>query len=153
LRTTADASGYIDTAEPRIYSLKRTHMRTPFRLLLLWLLIVPGAWPQGTNLPEGKGKAQFARICGECHAVEIVVRKTNTEDGWAAIVYDMISRGAQGTDDDFSLAVKYLAAHFAPKVKINTADANELSTILGAAPLELLRSSVNRIASVRSPAG
>ena len=109
-------------------------MRTPSRLLLLWLLIVPAAWPQGTNLPEGKGKAQFTRICGECHAVEIVVRKTNTEDGWAAIVDDMVSRGAQGTDDDFSLVVKYLAAHFAPKVKINTADANELSTILGVSP-------------------
>ena len=79
------------------------------------------------NLPAGKGKAEFARVCGKCHGVEIIIKKTDTAEGWADVVDDMVSRGAQGTDDDFDLVVKYLAAQFSPKGKVNQANAKELS--------------------------
>ena len=84
----------------------------------------------GPALPEGKGKAEFARICAQCHSVEIIVGKTNTAEGWAAVVDDMVSRGADGTDDEMDLVVKYLAAHFGPKVNVNKASAEQISTTL-----------------------
>lgn len=81
-------------------------------------------------LPEGKGKAEFARICAQCHSVEVIVGKTNTAEGWTTVVDDMVSRGADGTDDEMDLVVKYLAAHFGPKVNVNKASAQEIATAL-----------------------
>jgi hypothetical protein len=83
------------------------------------------------NLPEGKGKAEFTRICGQCHGVEIVMKTSNTPEGWAAVVDDMVSRGAQGSDDDFDRVTKYLSAHFFLKVKMNKASQKDISAILG----------------------
>ena len=83
------------------------------------------------ELPQGKGKAQFIQICSQCHGLEMATNQKNTADGWSAVVDDMVSRGAQGTDDDFELVVAYLGAHFGPQVDINKADEKELSTKLG----------------------
>jgi competence protein ComEA len=95
-------------------------------------------------LPEGKGKAEFSRICSQCHAIENVTKLRMGEDGWNAKVNEMVSRGAQGTDDEFDLVVRYLTAHFGPnnpvgdskqstqsKVNVNKASEKDLSTILG----------------------
>lgn len=89
-------------------------------------------------LPEGRGKAEFSRICSQCHAVTIVTKLRMTEDGWSGVVNDMVSRGAQGTDDEFDRIVRYLGAHFGPnnpaggaKVNVNKASEKDLSTILG----------------------
>jgi competence protein ComEA len=56
----------------------------------------------------------------------------------------MVSRGAQGTDDEFDRVVRYLATHFGPnssgggtkqaapaKVNVNKASETDLSTNLG----------------------
>ena len=97
------------------------------------------------SLPEGRGKAEFTRICSQCHSTTIVTKLRNSEDGWAGIVDDMVSRGAQGTDDEFNRVVKYLAANFGPnspggnskaaptaaKVNVNQASEKDLSTNLG----------------------
>ena len=83
------------------------------------------------ELPQGKGKAQFIQICSQCHGLEMATNQKNTADGWSAVVDDMVSRGAQGSDDDFELVVAYLGAHFGPKVDINKADEKELSSKLG----------------------
>lgn len=90
------------------------------------------------SLPEGRGKAEFTRICSQCHAVTIVTKLRMTEDGWSGVVDDMVSRGAQGTDDEFNRVVKYLAAHFGPdspggasKVNVNKASDKAMSAILG----------------------
>jgi competence ComEA-like helix-hairpin-helix protein len=84
----------------------------------------------GQQLPEGKGKAQFIQICSQCHGLEMVTKHRNTADGWSAVIDDMVSRGAQGTDDDFDLVIKYLAANFGPKVNVNKASASDLSAAL-----------------------
>ena len=103
---------------------------------LLWLsLLLRAAWAQsGPDLPEGKGKAQFTRVCGQCHGVDIIVKRTNTADGWSAVIDDMASRGAQGTDDDFDLVLKYLSTQFGPKVKVNKAEASDLAATLEISP-------------------
>jgi competence protein ComEA len=113
-----------------------------------WVLAA-AAWAQpAQNLPEGRGKAAFGRVCGQCHGVQIVIKKTNTADGWADVVDDMVSRGAEGTDDDFDLVVKYLTAQFGPKVNVNKANAKELSTIL-----ELSAAEAEAIVHYRETAG
>jgi mono/diheme cytochrome c family protein len=68
----------------------------------------------GQPLPEGRGKAEFERICSQCHAVNVATKLKMDEDGWTGVVNDMVSRGAQGTDDEFDRVVKYLTAHFGP---------------------------------------
>lgn len=84
----------------------------------------------GQELPEGAGRAQFVQICSQCHGVAMVTKHRNTADGWSAVIDDMVSRGAQGTDDDFDLVIKYLAAHFGLKVNINKAAASDLVAAL-----------------------
>jgi competence ComEA-like helix-hairpin-helix protein len=95
-------------------------------------------------LPEGKGKAVFARICAQCHGIEIATKVRMGEDAWSAVVDDMVARGDQGTEDEFDLVVKYLAAHFGPdnpiggskqparsKIDLNKASEKDIATILG----------------------
>lgn len=85
------------------------------------------------DIPEGKGKADFERICGQCHGVEVVVGSRMSEDKWAAVVDDMVGRGAQGTQDELDRVTHYLGTAFGPstKVSLNKATANEIATGLG----------------------
>lgn len=95
-------------------------------------------------LPEGRGKAEFSRICSQCHGVESATSLRMTGDAWSGVVDDMVSRGAQGTQDEFDLVTRYLTAHFGPnnpvgdakpstasKVNLNKASEKDLSTVLG----------------------
>ncbi len=96
------------------------------------LILLPAiALAQKSPLPEGQGKDVVQRICGQCHAIEIVIAKGNTHDGWTQVVTEMITRGAQGSDDDFSTVIDYLTANFPPRVNVNKATTDELQTNLG----------------------
>jgi competence protein ComEA len=81
-----------------------------------------------------------------CHGLQVALKARLSKDQWSAIVDDMAGRGAQGTDDEFELVVKYLAANFGPKaeggeskdasgqkIEINNATAAELASGLGIA--------------------
>lgn len=116
---------------------------------IICLALAAAAWAQSAqDLPAGKGRAEFVRVCGQCHGVEVVIKKANTADGWADVVDDMVSRGAQGTADDFDLVAKYLATHFGPKVNVNKANAKEISTVL-----ELSAADAEAIVHYRETAG
>lgn len=107
-----------------------------FSVLVLFSSLV---FAQKTQLPDTPGKDVVLRVCGACHAPEMVIGKGNTRDGWTQVVGEMISRGAQGSDDDFSAIVDYLTANFPPKsdaspkadaskVNVNKAAASDLQT-------------------------
>src|SRR6185312_5438824 len=66
------------------------------------------------SLPEGKGEAEFQRICSGCHTVSVATSQRLTHDEWAGVVSDMASRGAQGTSEEFDNIVNYLSANFGP---------------------------------------
>jgi len=83
------------------------------------------------TLPDGPGKAVTERMCKPCHGLDNVVRARRTEDKWAEVVDDMVSRGAKGTDDDIDQVIKYLSVHFGPKVNVNKAGASDLKESLG----------------------
>ncbi len=66
------------------------------------------------SLPEGPGRAAFQRICSSCHTVNVATSQRLNRAGWQNVVADMVSRGAQGTQDEFDEIVSYLSANFGP---------------------------------------
>jgi competence protein ComEA len=88
------------------------------------------------TLPEGPGKATVQKMCTSCHALENVVRARMTKERWGTVVDDMVSRGAQGSDDEIEQVINYLAANFGrsaavKKVNVNSANATDIAAALG----------------------
>jgi putative heme-binding domain-containing protein len=77
---------------------------------------------QAQSLPEGKGQADFQRICSSCHGVAMATGQRMSRAEWMGVVNDMVSRGAQGTQDQLNNIVTYLAANYG-KDKAPAADA------------------------------
>ena len=73
-----------------------------------------GAQSSRDDLPDGRGKAEFSRICSQCHSLNIATTRRMTQGAWEAVVNDMVSKGARGTDDEFDRVVNYLGQHFGP---------------------------------------
>jgi putative heme-binding domain-containing protein len=68
----------------------------------------------GQALPEGKGKAEFQKVCGNCHSVSMATSQRMDKAQWTGVVNDMVSRGAQGTQQDLDNIIAYLTANFGP---------------------------------------
>jgi competence protein ComEA len=90
---------------------------------------------QAPKLPDGPGKATTLRLCGTCHAAELVIGRQESREGWNAIIDEMVGRGATGTDEELAEVVDYLAANFSnsgapPKINVNRAPAKELASAL-----------------------
>jgi putative heme-binding domain-containing protein len=64
------------------------------------------------SLPAGGGKADFQRICSGCHSVDRATSQRMTRTEWAAVVSDMVARGAQGSSSELDSVVSYLSANF-----------------------------------------
>ncbi len=98
-------------------------------LLVISLLglssVILGA-AQGDDLPDGKGKDVFQRMCSNCHGLDQVTSVKNTKKQWSNVVDDMVSRGAEGSDDDVNAVISYLSRNFGQPVNINTASAKEI---------------------------
>src|ERR1700748_1663638 len=76
------------------------------------LILNAGAYSQAQSLPEGHGKAEFQRICGNCHSVSIATAQRMTQAQWTGVVDDMVSRGAEGSQQDLDNVVGYLSTYF-----------------------------------------
>jgi competence protein ComEA len=92
------------------------------------------------DLPEGKGKAIFVRMCSNCHGLDQVTTSRYPKKQWAYVVDDMVSRGAEGSDEDVNSVIGYLSRNFGKPVNINTSTAKEIEAGLSftAAQSELL---------------
>ncbi len=93
------------------------------------------AFAQALKLPDGPGKETTQTICGSCHGAELVIGRQETRDTWAAIVDDMIQRGANGSEEEFYKVVDYLANNFGPnspavKLNVNKASSQDLQAAL-----------------------
>ena len=64
------------------------------------------------TLPQGKGKAEFQRICSNCHSVSMATSQRMDQAQWTGVVNDMVSKGAQGTQQDFDNIIAYLTANY-----------------------------------------
>lgn len=64
-------------------------------------------------LPEGPGRALVARTCGTgCHGLEVVTHAPRPSSRWAAIVDDMVTRGASGSEAELDAVLAYLVQNF-----------------------------------------
>ena len=86
----------------------------PKCIFILGLILVSRSAVSGQaqSLPDGQGKAEFQRICGNCHSVSIATAQRMTQAQWTGVVNDMVSRGAQGSQQDLDNVVSYLSTHF-----------------------------------------
>jgi competence ComEA-like helix-hairpin-helix protein len=82
------------------------------------------------GLPEGQGKAEVKKICTACHELDGVTGSRRTRIGWERNVEDMVSRGAEGSDEDMEAVVAYLTKFFG-KTNVNTASAKDIASALG----------------------
>jgi competence ComEA-like helix-hairpin-helix protein len=69
-----------------------------------------------TPLPDGPGKPVIQRACVSCHSAAVITSKRASSDGWTQIVNEMVSRGADLSDDEIDLLIKYLSTNFGPSV-------------------------------------
>jgi competence protein ComEA len=106
--------------------------------LLLSALVFADDKPQ---LPDAPGRAVTIKVCNGCHGAELMLGKPHSEDGWSAIVADMVQRGAQGTDEEFDEVVQYLTKNIkagqVAKIDVNKAPAKTLEVGLGLTPKEV----------------
>lgn len=78
------------------------------------------------DLPAGEGKEAVQKMCANCHALKQVIETRRSKSEWVNLVDDMVSRGAEGSDDEVSAVTRYLASNFGKPVHINTATAKEI---------------------------
>ena len=104
--------------------------------VLLWTLTGGiAAAADKPKLPDGPGKETTQRVCGTCHAAELVMNRRESREGWSGVIEDMIRRGTKGTDDEFGEVADYLVTHFSksnplPKININKATSEDLTAML-----------------------
>jgi competence ComEA-like helix-hairpin-helix protein len=97
------------------------------------------------TLPPGEGQAIVQQKCSSCHALKVVTGKRASRQQWSIIVDQMITRGADISDDEVDTLLDYLAKNFPPaagqtssekghdrtaQVNVNTASASELAAAL-----------------------
>ncbi len=70
------------------------------------------------------------RVCISCHPFENIIRTPRLPREWNDQVTAMVMRGAPGNDGEFALIKKYLTRYYGI-VRVNTASAEELSSVLG----------------------
>jgi len=79
---------------------------------LLPLLLLLQTASGGEQLPDTQGKAIVIRVCGTCHAPEVVIGTNNTRRGWTELVDEMIEKGAQANLRERRQIIDYLTRHF-----------------------------------------
>jgi competence protein ComEA len=96
------------------------------------LVLVPMAIAQqpevksDPNLPEGAGKKVVEKVCTKCHDSEGFSHSRNTRQRWENIVDEMVSRGAEASDQEIETIVEYLA-NYLGKINLNKLTAEKLA--------------------------
>ena len=67
---------------------------------------------QLSGLPDHPDTALVRRACASCHGLDLITTQRHSRDEWAAVVDDMVVRGAQASDDELERIIDYLAVHF-----------------------------------------
>ena len=116
-----------------------------------FLLVARPAFAQDT-LPEAPGKEHTIRVCSQCHEAAKTTSVKLTREGWTETIDRMKAFGAEGTADDFSAILDYLATHFkgdtVRALDMNTAEAIDLESVLS-----LLRRESAAVLQYRSSRG
>ena len=93
-------------------------------------------------MPAGAGKAIVQEKCVVCHALTVVTSKHSSHKEWDQVVNQMVSRGADLTDEEIDTVIEYLSKNYGPldqtttPVNVNKASADDLESSLGLAKPE-----------------
>ena len=98
--------------------------------ILLMASALAGGQEKAGDPSEAKGKATLEKVCVGCHELDVVTATRRTKIGWQQNVEDMISRGAEGSDQEMAEVVAYLTKFYG-KVNVNTASQQQLQEVLG----------------------
>ena len=99
------------------------------------------------TMPAGAGKAIVQEKCVVCHALTVVTSKHSSRKEWDQVVNQMVSRGADLTDEEIDTVIEYLSKNYGPldqtatpageaPVNVNKASADDLESSLGLAKPE-----------------
>jgi competence ComEA-like helix-hairpin-helix protein len=119
----------------------RNIMRRPFFVIsTLSLAAVLFGAAVGDDLPAGDGKDAVLKMCTNCHELGQVTSAKYPKKFWESVVDDMVSRGAEGTDEEVNSVINYLSRNFGKPRNINTSTAKEIEAGLSftAAESELI---------------
>ena len=89
-------------------------------VLLVGLALVGGSaqtTPPATStdtLPDGAGKPVVQKQCVMCHSLSVVTSKRASHTEWEQVVNQMVSRGADLSDDEIDTVIEYLSSHYGP---------------------------------------
>jgi competence protein ComEA len=106
----------------------------PAVLVVAALLIVPAALAAdgaGQSSPLEREAQSLQAVCGKCHNLQIVMNTPRSLDDWRDTMQKMVDRGASGTDEQYDDILDYLHRTMTT-IDVNSADADELATVLGA---------------------
>lgn len=113
-----------------------TRLVSPWNIEL-WLAAAAIALSSGpllAQLPPGAGREQTQKLCSDCHELERSISLRQDRDGWKATLNKMISLGAQGSEEEFSVVLDYLSRNYPaqqlPPLNVNTAKAIDFETRL-----------------------
>jgi hypothetical protein len=115
------------------------------------LCVLSAAFAAGwQDAGQGAGEAAaktFERTCGSCHDPATATGERHTRSEWKAVVDDMASRGATGTDAEFLEIVGWLTRHYG-NVRINQLSARALEQ-----EMELTHDDAEAIVAYRTKQG
>lgn len=101
------------------------------------LVIAPAAVRAETSssaLPDGPGKQTTIVVCGKCHSPDRVTSLHQSRRAWQFTIGQMVSMGANASDDQLNAILDYLSKNFPPippaPVDVNTADPVQLESAL-----------------------
>jgi competence protein ComEA len=132
-------------------------------MLFTSILYLAFALASDDSLPPGDGQAIVQQKCISCHALKVITARKASRQQWSTTVDQMITRGADISDDDVETLVDYLTKNFGPAtgqagadkghdrtvpVNVNSATAAEL-----AAALDLTEQESTAIVSYRKQNG
>jgi hypothetical protein len=88
---------------------------------ILMLVMSANAWAQAappaspnSALPDGPGKPIIERACVGCHSLKVIVTKKASRNDWTNVVNEMVTRGADLSDDEIDKVIEYLSTNFKP---------------------------------------
>jgi mono/diheme cytochrome c family protein len=75
-------------------------------------------------MPDGAGKEVVQKQCAVCHALTVVTAKHASRKEWEQVVNQMVSRGADLTDDEIDTVLEYLTKNYGPLDQMTTPPSN-----------------------------
>jgi glucose dehydrogenase/cytochrome c5 len=78
----------------------------------------------GAAMPDGAGKEIVQKQCAVCHGLTVVTAKHASRKEWEQVVNQMVSRGADLTDDEIDTVLEYLTKNYGPLDQMTTPPAD-----------------------------